>query len=139
MSSLWDEYAQKIYSGNIQVEDITVLINFLRDFDKVNKNVAGDIVRHQLGLIKYNFIDWDMFEINMKTGSVHRRVLEYFIGALHDFDHANEQVLMYTFTTNKNYWRKHNTYKNWMGTFKDGAWVYSKKWREIHVEVEGNK
>lgn len=139
MSSLWDEYAQKIYSGNIQIEDITGLINFLRDFDKVNNNVIGILIKRHLGFVKYDFIDWDMFEINMKTGSVHRRVLEYFIGALHDFDHANEQVLMYTFTTNKNYWKKHTMYKNWMGTFKNGAWVYSKKWKEIHAEVEGKK
>jgi len=137
MSSLWDGYAQKIYSGNISIKDITDLIEFLRDFDKVNKNVISELVSHQLSFIKYDFVDWDMFEAHMRTGSVHRRVLEYFIGALHDFDHANEQVLMYTFNTNKSYWKKHKSYKNWMGTFKDGVWVYSKKWREIHTEVEG--
>lgn len=139
MSSLWDSFAQKIYSGNIDIDEIVDLIEFLKDFDKVNNNIVGDSVRKQLGFIRYNFIDWDMFEIYIKTGSVHRRVLEYFIGALHDFDHSNEQVLMYTYELKKRYWKTHTQFKTWMGVFKNGTWTYSKKWREIHDEIGSKK
>jgi hypothetical protein len=133
MSSLWDEYAQKIYTGKIKIEEMTDLVEFLRGFDAVNKNIIGDGLKRWMKPSGYEFTDYLAFEGHLK-GKVHPHVLNYFIGALHDFDHANEQVLMYSFTKNKNYWRKHHTFRNWMGTFKDGAWVYSKQIRESRAE-----
>lgn len=130
MSSLWDEFAQKIYSGSVNIEEFIDLIAFLKDFDNVHGDILKRIMITQLRLINYQFTDWDMFEIYLKTGSVHRRVLEYFIGALHDFDHSNEQVLMYTYEPKKRYWKTHNQFKTWMGVFKDGVWTYSKKWKD---------
>jgi hypothetical protein len=134
MSSLWDSFAQKIHGGNIQIEEVVELIEFLEEFDVVNNNIIKDLMSHQLKFVHHDFIDLELFRLYIQTGSVHRVVLEYFISALHDFDHANEQVLMYTFDKNKHYWAKHHTYKNWMGVFKEGKWKYSKQYNEIHNE-----
>jgi hypothetical protein len=139
MSSLWDSFAQKIQSGNIDIEEFTELIEFLKEFDAVNNGIMKNLMITQLNFVHHNFVDWDLFEAYIKTGSVHKRVLEWFISTLHDFDHANDQVIMYSFSKNKHYWSKHHTYRNWMGTFKAGKWKYSKQFNEIHNEIHNKE
>lgn len=135
MSSLWDSFAQKIHSGNIMIDEMVELIEFIKEFDNVNDNIISHTMITRLkNLTNFDFSDWNMFSIYMQTGSVHRVILEYFISELHTFDHENEQVLMYSFTKDKHYWVKHHTFRNWMGTFKNGKWNYSKQYNKIQKE-----
>jgi hypothetical protein len=58
------------------------------------------------------------------------RQISALVEYLHDFDHANHQVLAYTIGK-KHYWRDHGSYRSWMGVFSNGAWKYSKKYKEV--------
>lgn len=134
MSSLWDSFGQKISDGSIRIEEMVELIVFCKEFDELNANVLALTVIKPLSWCKYTFTDWDAFEKYMH-GQVNKQLLEYFISTLHDFDHANEQIVMYSFSKDKHYWKKHKVYRSWMGTFKDGKWKYSKEFIENHNKV----
>ena len=123
MSSFWDGLGQKFYDNKLTFEDIADLLEFLRGFDKVNNNMVSTMLKKTLyNMTSYEFVDYDKFEQDLQNKGMSRRTLEFFIGTLHDFDHAYEQILMNSYYKDKRYWHKHKMYRSYMGTFKDGVY-----------------
>jgi len=125
MSSLWDSFGQKFYNGTLPFAEVAELVEFLRGFDKVNNNMVGSFMERELSFFtKYTWRGYDQFLTDMQTRGMSKQTLEHFLGGLHTFDHANNEILMYSFSRDKKYWHKHRAYQSGVyGIFQNGAWT----------------
>ena len=127
MSSLWDTFGQQIYNNKLNIEDIEKLLLFLKQFDVVNKNV----VTHYLSkndLDGYKFEGYDKLLEVLQNKTITKNQFTYFISELHSFDHENNEILMYSFSKDENYWSKHVCYRSCKGTFREGKWKIKMVW-----------
>lgn len=138
MTAEWDAFAHKIRANSMTIEDITGLVEFLKEFDAANNDIIVTGVKRYMEVWHFDFTGWEMFMNQCLTGKMSSRQMETLIGYLHDFDHGNEQVLAYTIGK-KHYWRDHKSFRSWMGTFSNGEWKYSERYKESVKKYEESR
>lgn len=124
MSSTWDTFARKVRDGSLTLDELKELLQFLREFDVANNGVLlKDMPRYMKQY--YHFTTLDQLEFDVQNKGITQNALSWFIETLHSYDHAIDQVMMYTFNPGKekHYWAKHTSYTNMLGTFKNGIWT----------------
>jgi len=138
MTSTWDEFARKIHTNTMRIEELTALVGFIKEFDAVNNDIIVIGFYQEAMAWRFDFTGWTEFIKKAVEGKMSAKEIAVLIEYLHDFDHGNEQVLAHTFDKdNHHYWSKHTTHRNFMGTFSRGKWKYSKKFLEQYREAKG--
>lgn len=127
MSSFWDSIGQALENDSLTFERVKDLVDFLKEMDIANNNVTSIFLKNYL-IPGYKFIDYDTLLYDIQNKGVSKHSLEWIFSDLHDFDHINSEIIMYSYSRDKHYWLKHRLYRSVVsGTFKDGKWNEPRK------------
>lgn len=125
MSSFWDDVGIRLMNGTYKFEELESLIAFLKEMDIKNNNVVlNSVSTSYLG--GYVWGGYDQLLSDVQNKGISLSQLGYFLSNLHDFDHMFDQIIMNSYYKDKHYWAKHEVYRSFMGTFKNGKWIVSK-------------
>lgn len=127
MSSFWDNIGQALNDDSLTFDRVLELINFLKEMDATNNNIIFDFLS-RCYIPNYKFIDYNTLLHDMQNKGITKTSLGWVFSNLHDFDHRNNEIIMYSYSRDKHHWLKHTIYRSPVfGVFKNGEWNESKK------------
>lgn len=121
-SSFWDNIGQSLNDGSLTFERVSDLFNFLEEMDSINDSIIFNFLS-RCYTPDYKFIDYDTLLYDMQNKGITKNSLLWIFSNLHDFDHRNNEIIMYSYSKDKHYWSNHKIYRSPVfGIFKNGNW-----------------